>query len=91
MYLLSTQGAFWGLMVALVTGLTRLILVLVYQSDGYCGEQADRPAILDMHYMYFSMLVCGITFIVTIIISLCTDRPHPKYVSTGCIPSIQTP
>lgn len=68
-------------MVALLTGLIRLILVLIYKEDGACGDVSNKPSILDMHYMYFSLLICGITFVVVTIISLATKRPHPKYVS----------
>ena len=78
------QGAFWGLMAALVAGLIRLVMVLVYKTDGKCGEDDDASAILDMHYMYFALLLCIITFAVTTVISLLTERPHPKHVRLVC-------
>ena len=75
------QGAFWGLMVALLAGVIRLVMVLVYKTDGRCGEDDNAPAILDMHYMYFALLLSIITFAVVTVVSLLTERPHPKYVS----------
>ena len=71
-------------MAALVAGLIRLVMVLVYKTDGKCGEDDDAPAILDMHYMYFALLLCVITFAVTTVISLLTERPHPKHVRLVC-------
>ena len=82
--LVLIQGAFWGLMAALVAGLIRLVMVLVYKTDGKCGDDDDAPAILDMHYMYFALLLCIITFAVTTVISLLTERPHPKHVRLAC-------
>lgn len=74
---LSPQGAFWGLLFGLAVGLVRLILEFVYQSPA-CGEVDGRPALLrNFHYLYFALLLCGLTAAVIIVVSLCTT-PIPE-------------
>lgn len=74
--ILYFQGAFWGLMAGLVTGVTRLVLVFIWPGPGSCGEPDTRPAIIkDFQYMYFAMLLFWITVIVCVIVSLLTAPP----------------
>lgn len=74
---LSPQGAFWGLMSGLGVGLLRMILEFSYPAPA-CGEVDLRPAVLkDFHYLYFALLLCGLTAIVIVSISLCTT-PIPE-------------
>ena len=69
-------------MAGFVTGLTRLILIFVYRPPGSCGEEDVRPSIIkDFQYMYFAMLLFWLRFIVTVIVSLLTEKPEPHYVS----------
>nr|XP_013011113.1 sodium/glucose cotransporter 4 isoform X2 [Cavia porcellus] len=73
----TEPGAFWGLMFGLGVGLLRMILEFSYPAPA-CGEVDRRPAVLkDFHYLYFALLLCGLTAIVTVIISLCTT-PIPE-------------
>ncbi|XP_064189411.1 sodium/glucose cotransporter 4 [Anguilla rostrata] len=68
----NEQGAFWGLMVGLAVGFVRMIMEFVYGTPS-CGEQDPRPAILrDVHYLYFALLLLGLTGLVITVISLCT-------------------
>ncbi|XP_002731879.2 sodium/myo-inositol cotransporter-like, partial [Saccoglossus kowalevskii] len=74
----NEKGAFWGLMVALVAGLTRLILTFIYRAPGQCGEEDTRPSILaDVQYMYFAILLFWLTTIVAIVVSLATPPLKP--------------
>ncbi|GCB72248.1 sodium/glucose cotransporter 4 [Scyliorhinus torazame] len=68
----NEQGAFWGLMVGLTLGLIRMIMEFVYGAPS-CGEVDQRPGILkDVHYLYFAIMLCGMTAIVITVISLLT-------------------
>ncbi|XP_052760160.1 sodium/myo-inositol cotransporter-like isoform X2 [Mya arenaria] len=76
----NEKGAFWGLMLAFVTGVTRMILSFVYYDAGGCGKEDKRPIILkNFHYMYFSLFITLLTAATAIIVSLCTEKPEPKY------------
>lgn len=78
----SPQGAFWGLMFGLGVGLVRMILEFSLPAPA-CGEVDRRPAVLkDFHYLYFALLLCGLTAIVIIAVSLCT-APIPEEKASG--------
>nr|XP_015851993.1 sodium/glucose cotransporter 4 [Peromyscus maniculatus bairdii]XP_042128603.1 sodium/glucose cotransporter 4 [Peromyscus maniculatus bairdii] len=69
----TEPGAFWGLMFGLAVGIVRMILEFSYPAPA-CGEVDRRPAVLkDFHYLYFALLLCGLTAIITVIISFCTE------------------
>uniref|UniRef100_A0A673UDP4 Sodium/mannose cotransporter SLC5A10 n=2 Tax=Suricata suricatta TaxID=37032 RepID=A0A673UDP4_SURSU len=73
----TEPGAFWGLMSGLAVGLLRMILEFSYPAPA-CGEADRRPAVLkDCHYLYFALLLCGLTAIVIVTVSLCTT-PIPE-------------
>ncbi|XP_014442853.1 sodium/glucose cotransporter 4 [Tupaia chinensis] len=73
----TEPGAFWGLMFGLVVGLLRMILEFSYPVPA-CGEVDGRPAVLrDFHYLYFALLLCVLTAIVIVTVSLCTS-PVPE-------------
>ncbi|XP_053549478.1 sodium/glucose cotransporter 4 [Bombina bombina] len=68
----NEQGAFWGLVIGLVVGLVRMIMDFVYQAPN-CGEEDTRPSILkDVHYLYFALILFGLTTVICIVISLFT-------------------
>ncbi|NXJ62121.1 SC5A9 protein, partial [Rostratula benghalensis] len=74
---INEPGAFWGLMVGLAVGLVRMIMEFIYSTPS-CGEEDRRPAVLkDLHYLYFALILCVLTAIVIVIISLCTP-PIPE-------------
>ncbi|XP_006087345.1 sodium/glucose cotransporter 4 isoform X1 [Myotis lucifugus] len=90
---ITEPGAFWGLMFGLVVGFLRMILEFSYSAPA-CGEVDQRPAVLkDFHYLYFALILCGLTAIVMVTVSLCTTpipeeelarltwwtRNHPRY------------
>ncbi|XP_058916162.1 sodium/glucose cotransporter 4 isoform X2 [Kogia breviceps] len=73
----TEPGAFWGLIFGLGVGLLRMILEFSYPAPA-CGEADPRPAVLrDFHYLYFALLLCGLTAIVIVTVSLCTT-PIPE-------------
>uniref|UniRef100_A0A663END5 Solute carrier family 5 member 9 n=1 Tax=Aquila chrysaetos chrysaetos TaxID=223781 RepID=A0A663END5_AQUCH len=74
---INESGAFWGLMVGLAVGLVRMIIEFIYSTPS-CGEEDRRPAVLkDLHYLYFALILCVLTAIVIVLISLCTP-PIPE-------------
>ncbi|XP_025960434.2 sodium/glucose cotransporter 4 isoform X1 [Dromaius novaehollandiae] len=74
---INEPGAFWGLMVGLAIGLIRMIMEFIYSTPS-CGEEDRRPAVLkDLHYLYFALILCVLTAIVIVLISLCTP-PIPE-------------
>merc|ERR1719369_1507606 len=79
----NEPGAFWGLMVGLVVGLIRFGLEFGFQKPP-CGdfESEDPPAwwyslVDNIHYLHFALLLCFISGIVTIAVSLMTPPPPP--------------
>lgn len=69
-------------MSGLVVGLLRMILEFSYPVPA-CGEVDRRPAVLkDLHYLYFALLLCGLTAVVIVAVSLCT-APIPEEKAGG--------
>ncbi|KAK3105233.1 hypothetical protein FSP39_020356 [Pinctada imbricata] len=75
----NETGAFWSLMLALLTGLIRMGLVFYYHDTGDCLRPDPRPDILkNFHYMYFSLFITLLTASSAIIISIFTEKPSEK-------------
>ncbi|XP_051951080.1 sodium/glucose cotransporter 4 [Xyrauchen texanus] len=73
----NEQGAFWGLIIGLVVGTARMVLEFVYGTPS-CGEEDLRPTLLkDVHYLYFALILLGLSTIIITAISLCT-APIPE-------------
>ncbi|KAI2666569.1 Sodium/myo-inositol cotransporter 2 [Labeo rohita] len=63
----NEKGAFWGLIVGMVVGCTRMILDFVYPTP-QCYESDTRPEIIKyVHYLYFSIILTVLTLIVVTI------------------------
>ena len=78
--LLVLQGAFWGLMVGLVVGTVRMVMEFVYSTPS-CGQEDTRPALLkDVHYLYFALILLGVTTLIITVVSLCTPPIEDKHV-----------
>ncbi|XP_044286106.1 sodium/glucose cotransporter 4 [Varanus komodoensis] len=74
---INEPGAFWGLIFGLVVGFIRMVLEFTYVVPS-CGEEDQRPAVLkDVHYLYFAIILCVLTAVVIVSISLCTP-PIPE-------------
>ncbi len=70
------QGAFCGLVVGFITGVSRMILAFVYEEPS-CGQEDKRPIVVSsVHYMYFAMILFRLTAIVTVLASLLTKPPE---------------
>ncbi|XP_021345702.1 sodium/glucose cotransporter 4-like [Mizuhopecten yessoensis] len=70
----NEKGAFYGLMIGLLTGMIRFIWEYVY-SVPPCGEEEkdNRPDIISkVHYLHFGIILFGVVFVATVIISLLT-------------------
>ncbi|XP_060591471.1 sodium/glucose cotransporter 4-like [Ruditapes philippinarum] len=73
----TEQGAFYGIVIANVCGIIRLILEVVYPVPN-CGEVDIRPAFLSkIHSFYYSEMIMLLQFVLTVVISLCT-KPLPE-------------
>ncbi|XP_021933380.1 sodium/glucose cotransporter 5-like isoform X3 [Zootermopsis nevadensis] len=74
----NEQGAFWGLVIGLFIGFTRMALDFSFP-EPRCYEEDTRPLIISkVHYMYFAMLLFWTTLLLVIAISLFT-KPTPEY------------
>ncbi|RXN02120.1 Sodium/glucose cotransporter 5 [Acipenser ruthenus] len=71
----NESGAFWGLMVGLVIGLTRMILEFIFPPPR-CGVFDPRPSVLrSVHYLHFAIILCALTAGVAVVVSLLTEPP----------------
>ncbi|KAL4624464.1 sodium/myo-inositol cotransporter 2 isoform X2 [Arapaima gigas] len=76
----NEMGAFWGLMVGLVVGLTRMIMEFAYPPPR-CGVYDPRPAILrNVHYLHFAIILCLLTAAVVVVISLLSSPPTEEQI-----------
>ncbi|XP_077690938.1 sodium/glucose cotransporter 1 isoform X2 [Eretmochelys imbricata] len=72
----NEEGAFWGLVVGLVIGLVRMIAEFAY-GTGSCVNPSNCPKIIcGIHYLYFAIILFGISTIIILGISLIT-KPIP--------------
>uniref|UniRef100_A0A8C1UIH6 Sodium/mannose cotransporter SLC5A10 n=1 Tax=Cyprinus carpio TaxID=7962 RepID=A0A8C1UIH6_CYPCA len=79
----NEAGAFWGLMVGLVVGLTRMVLEFAFPPPR-CGVFDPAPSVLrSVHYLHFAIILCALTAIVVVVISLLTPPPTDEQVIFG--------
>nr|XP_006201276.1 sodium/myo-inositol cotransporter 2 [Vicugna pacos]XP_031543358.1 sodium/myo-inositol cotransporter 2 [Vicugna pacos]XP_031543359.1 sodium/myo-inositol cotransporter 2 [Vicugna pacos]XP_031543360.1 sodium/myo-inositol cotransporter 2 [Vicugna pacos] len=77
----NEKGAFSGLIVGLLLGLVRLVLDFIYVQPR-CDQPDDRPAVVKgVHYLYFSMILSGVTLITVSTVSWFTEPPSKEMVS----------
>lgn len=75
----NEMGAFWGLIIGLVTGMIRFIWQFAYAEPG-CGEPDTRPeAISKVHYLHFAIILFIVTIVSAYSISLLTKPIPLKY------------
>eukprot|EP00057_Strongylocentrotus_purpuratus_P004553 XP_003728937.1 PREDICTED: sodium/myo-inositol cotransporter 2 [Strongylocentrotus purpuratus] len=76
----NEQGAFWGLVAGVALGLTRMILDILYPSPA-CGEEDTRPGIVSaVHFLYYNCIVTLVSLVVTIAVSLITEKPSAEQI-----------
>ncbi|NXE51029.1 SC5A1 protein, partial [Casuarius casuarius] len=72
----NEPGAFWGMLVGLIVGLIRMIAEFAY-GTGSCVNPSSCPFIIcGIHYLYFAIILFGISFIIILVVSLMT-KPIP--------------
>ncbi|CAK7317789.1 Sodium/glucose cotransporter 5 [Vulpes lagopus] len=72
----NEQVAFWGLMVGLALGATRLVLEFLHPAPP-CGDPDTRPAILgSIHYLHFAVALFVLSGAVVVAGSLLTPPPQ---------------
>ncbi|XP_068956887.1 sodium/glucose cotransporter 1-like [Petaurus breviceps papuanus] len=72
----NEPGAFWGLVVGLLIGLSRMITEFAY-GTGSCMEPSDCPTIIcGVHYLYFAIILFVVSIIIILTVSLLT-KPIP--------------
>ncbi|XP_048370713.1 sodium/glucose cotransporter 1-like [Sphaerodactylus townsendi] len=75
----NEHGAFWGLVIGLLIGLSRMIAEFAY-GTGTCVHPSNCPDIIcKVHYLYFAMILFAISLILILTISLLTkpiDEVH---------------
>ncbi|XP_060105644.1 sodium/glucose cotransporter 1-like [Heteronotia binoei] len=75
----NEQGAFWGLVIGLLIGLSRMIAEFAY-GTGSCLEPSNCPDIIcKVHYLYFAIILFVISLIIVLTVSLLTkpiDEVH---------------
>lgn len=69
----NEQGAFWGLLIGHLVGLTRMVLDFVYPSPG-CGKEDDRPGVVKyIHFTYFSAILLVLAAVIILLVSFVTE------------------
>ncbi|XP_042293295.1 sodium/glucose cotransporter 5 [Sceloporus undulatus] len=76
----NEQGAFWGLMVGLALGLSRMALEFAHPAPR-CGIPDVRPSFVkDVHYLHFAILLCLLTIVLVVGISLLSRPPDASQI-----------
>ncbi|MCL4127735.1 UNVERIFIED_CONTAM: hypothetical protein GTU68_006136 [Idotea baltica] len=84
----NEPGAFWGLMIGLIIGMTRFIMEFSYIIPPCGSDLPDpRPEIIkimvgNIHYLHFSIILFFASLIVIVSVSLATEPIPDKCVST---------
>ncbi|XP_070820692.1 sodium/myo-inositol cotransporter-like [Chaetodon trifascialis] len=86
----NERGAFWGGMTGFTLGTVRLILAFIYRQPR-CDQPDDRPGfIVDVHYMYFALVLFWISGFVAVVVSLCTSPPDEEQVRTTTVRGLRS-
>ncbi|KAM4532767.1 sodium/glucose cotransporter 1-like [Fundulus diaphanus] len=80
----NEPGAFYGLIIGLVVGLSRMITEFAY-GTGNCVSPSNCPAIIcGVHYLYFGLILFTISCIVIVGVSLVTKPIDDKHLHRLC-------
>lgn len=75
---LNEAGAFWGMMLGMIVGVIRMVMDFILPVPA-CGLPDGRPFLLTkVHYLYFAMILMGITVVITVVVSLATPPIDDK-------------
>ncbi|XP_041062487.1 sodium/myo-inositol cotransporter 2-like [Carcharodon carcharias] len=77
----NEMAAFWGLAAGICIGIIRMILDFVFTPPA-CGHPDMRPTVVSrVHFLHFSLILCAITLIMVVSISLLTKPPTPEQIN----------
>ncbi|OCT98256.1 hypothetical protein XELAEV_18010487mg [Xenopus laevis] len=80
----NEQGAFWGLIIGLFIGLSRMIAEFAY-GTGSCVKPSNCPSIIcGVHYLYFAIILFVATSIIVLAISFMTKPIPDKHLYRLC-------
>ncbi|KAI4876344.1 hypothetical protein NFI96_017809, partial [Prochilodus magdalenae] len=80
----NEKGAFYGMLIGLAMGLTRMITEFVY-GTGSCVQPSNCPTIIcGVHYLYFGIILCLVTCTSVLGISLMTKPIEDKHLHRLC-------
>ncbi|KAM4052049.1 sodium/glucose cotransporter 1 [Anomaloglossus baeobatrachus] len=80
----NEQGAFWGLIIGLFIGLSRMITEFAY-GTGSCVKPSNCPAIIcKVHYLYFAMILFVSSCIIILAVSFMTKPIPDKHLYRLC-------
>ncbi|XP_030075059.1 sodium/glucose cotransporter 1 [Microcaecilia unicolor] len=80
----NEQGAFWGLVIGLLIGLSRMITEFAY-GTGSCVNPSNCPKIIcGVHYLYFALILFAASSIIVLGVSLLTSPIEDKHLYRLC-------
>ncbi|KAM9329040.1 sodium/glucose cotransporter 1 [Gastrophryne carolinensis] len=80
----NEQGAFWGLIIGLLIGLSRMIAEFAY-GTGTCMQPSKCPKIIcGVHYLYFAIILFVTCSIIVLAISFMTKPIPDKHLYRLC-------
>lgn len=80
----NEQGAFWGLVIGLLIGLSRMITEFAY-GTGSCQNPSNCPKIIcGVHYLYFAIILFAASSIIVLGVSFMTPAIEDKHLHRLC-------
>ncbi|XP_075424555.1 sodium/glucose cotransporter 1-like [Ascaphus truei] len=80
----NEQGAFWGLIIGLLIGLSRMITEFAY-GTGSCVKPSNCPKIIcGVHYLYFAIILFTVSCIIVVAVSFMTKPIPDKHLHRLC-------
>ncbi|KAJ1093469.1 hypothetical protein NDU88_006569 [Pleurodeles waltl] len=80
----NEQGAFWGLVIGLLIGLSRMITEFAY-GTGSCQNPSNCPTIIcGVHYLYFAIILFVASSLIVLGVSLMTPAIEDKHLHRLC-------
>ncbi|XP_060751328.1 sodium/glucose cotransporter 1 [Tachysurus vachellii] len=80
----NEPGAFYGMLIGLAIGLSRMIAEFVY-GTGSCANPSDCPTIIcGVHYLYFGLILYAVSLLVVLGISFMTKPIDDKHLYRLC-------
>ncbi|KAM4634440.1 sodium/glucose cotransporter 1 [Polymixia lowei] len=81
---INESGAFYGLLIGLLIGLSRMIAEFAY-GTGSCVSPSDCPTIIcGVHYLYFSIILFVVSCVIIVGVSLATKPIDDKHLYRLC-------